>query len=60
VIHGREDPIPIEGAREVARLHGAQMVELVRCGHVPYIEAPEPLWAAARPFLDHAVGAASG
>jgi pimeloyl-ACP methyl ester carboxylesterase len=51
VVHGRADPIPIETARETARLLRAELVELDACGHVPYVEAPEPLFAALRRFL---------
>ena len=39
VIHGEEDPIPIEAARLAAELIGAEFHPLPRCGHVPYVEA---------------------
>ncbi len=39
VIHGEEDPIPIEAARTAADLIGAGFHSLPRCGHVPYVEA---------------------
>jgi proline iminopeptidase len=39
VIHGEEDPIPIEAARVTAELIGAEFHRLPRCGHVPYVEA---------------------
>jgi proline iminopeptidase len=39
VLHGEDDPIPIESARETARLLGAEFRALPRCGHVPYVEA---------------------
>ncbi|HZS35718.1 MAG TPA: alpha/beta fold hydrolase [Polyangia bacterium] len=51
VVHGREDPIPVESARQTAAALGAELVELDACGHVPYVEAPEPLFAALRRFL---------
>jgi len=51
ICHGTEDPIPVEGAREIARASGATLVELSGCGHCPYIEAQDRLLAAARPFL---------
>lgn len=51
VIHGEEDVIPIESAAETARLIGAELVRLPDCGHVPYIEAPDALWAALTRFL---------
>ena len=39
VIHGEDDPIPIEAARVTAELIGAEFHPLARCGHVPYVEA---------------------
>lgn len=51
VIHGEQDVIPIESAVETASILGAQMVRLPACGHVPYIEAREPLFAALARFL---------
>jgi pimeloyl-ACP methyl ester carboxylesterase len=51
VAHGNQDPIPIATARETAALLDATMVALDGCGHVPYIEAPEPLFAALASFL---------
>jgi proline iminopeptidase len=51
VLHGREDPIPLETARATAAALGADLIELPRCGHVPYVEAPEPLFDALDRFL---------
>jgi proline iminopeptidase len=39
VLHGEDDPIPIEAARTAAGLIGAEFHALPRCGHVPYVEA---------------------
>ncbi|MBA2457539.1 MAG: alpha/beta hydrolase, partial [Gemmatimonadales bacterium] len=39
VLHGENDPIPIEAAAAAAELIGAPFHRLPRCGHVPYIEA---------------------
>ena len=39
VIHGEEDPIPIDAASTTAELIGAEFHRLPRCGHVPYVEA---------------------
>ncbi|MGH7525240.1 MAG: alpha/beta fold hydrolase [Gemmatimonadales bacterium] len=39
VLHGENDPIPIEVARTAADLIGAELHPLPRCGHVPYVEA---------------------
>jgi proline iminopeptidase len=51
VIHGREDPIPLASSEAVARALRASLVVLDDCGHVPYVEAAEPLFAAVREFL---------
>jgi proline iminopeptidase len=56
VVHGEDDPIPIESARDTARRIGAPLVALPACGHVPYIEAPAPLFAALGGFLDGSDG----
>lgn len=39
VLHGVEDPIPIDAGRTVAELLRAGFHPLPRCGHVPYVEA---------------------
>jgi proline iminopeptidase len=39
VVHGDDDPIPVESASVVAALLGAEFHVLQNCGHVPYIEA---------------------
>jgi proline iminopeptidase len=39
VLQGENDVIPIDATRTVARLTGAELHLLPRCGHVPYIEA---------------------
>jgi proline iminopeptidase len=41
VLHGADDPVPAESARETAELLGAEFRLLERCGHVPYVERPE-------------------
>jgi proline iminopeptidase len=51
VVHGAEDPIPLATAQATATALRAPCVALERCGHVPYVEAPERLLAAALPFL---------
>lgn len=53
IVHGEQDVIPIATAEETARLVGAELVRLPACGHVPYIEAPGPLFAAIERFLSH-------
>lgn len=51
IVHGEDDPIPVETAEALARLTGAAFVRIPRCGHVPYVEAPEAFVAALDPFL---------
>jgi len=52
VIHGRDDPIPLASTVEAARALGTDLVVLDECGHVPYVEQPQRLFAALDPFLD--------
>jgi proline iminopeptidase len=51
VLHGEDDPIPVETAVELARLLGAPLHRLPGCGHVPYVEAAEPFTAILDGFL---------
>lgn len=51
VVHGRQDPIPIESSEAAAHALGAQFVPIDRCGHVPYVEQPDALFSAIRSFL---------
>lgn len=39
VLHGDDDPIPLESARTLAEAISAPFHLLARCGHVPYVEA---------------------
>ena len=52
IIHGRDDPIPLASSVEAARALGTDLVVLDECGHVPYVEQPESLFAALDSFLD--------
>ncbi|MBM4185960.1 MAG: alpha/beta fold hydrolase [Gemmatimonadetes bacterium] len=54
VIHGEDDPIPIETAEVLAEAVGGRLIRLDRCGHVPYVEAPERFVAALDGFLPSA------
>ena len=54
VVHGDDDPIPLETARATAEALGAPLVVIPDCGHVPYVEAPEQFVAALDPFLPRA------
>jgi proline iminopeptidase len=51
VMHGENDPIPIEAARTTASLIGAEFHPLPRCGHVPYVEAEEAFTSLLDRFL---------
>jgi proline iminopeptidase len=51
IIHGRQDPIPLASSEECARALGATLVVIDKCGHVPYVEQPDALFAAIENFL---------
>lgn len=52
VIHGTLDVLPIDGAEEwAAILPNARLLSLPGVGHFPYLEAPEPFFAAVEAFL---------
>jgi len=51
VMHGENDPIPIEAAATTAELIGAPFHRLPRCGHVPYVEARSTFDALLDAFL---------
>ncbi len=51
VLHGDDDPIPVESARATAECLAAKFVLLPECGHVPYVEAFEGFVAALEDFL---------
>jgi proline iminopeptidase len=51
VVHGRQDVIAIETARATAAALHAELVEIERCGHVPYVEGTEALFSALGRFL---------
>jgi len=52
VVHGRQDPIPMESSATTAEALHAELVVLDDCGHVPYVEQPAALFRAIRGFLD--------
>jgi proline iminopeptidase len=56
VIHGRQDPIPLDSARAAAEALGARFLVLDDCGHVPYVEQPVALFDAIEAFLDETTG----
>lgn len=51
VLHGQDDPIPLDTAATLAGLLHAPLVRLGACGHVPYVEQPEAFVAALDRFL---------
>jgi proline iminopeptidase len=51
VVHGRQDPIPLESSESIAEQLNAEFVPLDDCGHVPYVEQRGKLFAALRDFL---------
>jgi proline iminopeptidase len=51
LLHGEDDPIPIEAARTAAELLGAEFHPVPRCGHVPYVEAFEIFRSVVGGFL---------
>jgi proline iminopeptidase len=52
VIHGDEDPVPVESAVEWARtLPDARLLVLARSGHAPYVEQPDQFFRAVDQFL---------
>ena len=53
LIHGTFDPMPIEGAREIAALLDAPLVELAT-GHAPHVEATADFVRALDGFLPKA------
>jgi proline iminopeptidase len=51
VVHGEDDPIPVETARVTAECLGADLRVLPDCGHVPHVEALDDLIRTLGPFL---------
>lgn len=51
VVHGAQDPIPLDSSAAIARALGARLVVLDDCGHVPYVEQPDALFTVLRAFL---------
>ena len=60
VLHGREDPIPLESSDAVARALDARLLVIDGSGHVPYVEQPDALFAAIRAFLAETAHLARG
>jgi pimeloyl-ACP methyl ester carboxylesterase len=60
VVHGRQDPIPLESSEQIARALGARLVVIEGSGHVPYVEQSPALFSAIRAFLDETAHLARG
>jgi proline iminopeptidase len=52
ILHGRQDPIPLDSSRGAAAAMHASFVAIDDSGHVPYVEQPEALFAPIRLFLE--------
>ncbi len=53
IVHGVDDPMPIDSARETAALLDTGVIELAT-GHAPHVEATEEFVRALDGFLPHA------
>ena len=51
IVHGRQDPIPLASSEACASALHASLVVIDQCGHVPYVEQPDALFAAIEEFL---------
>ena len=52
VVSGRDDPIPTASTLDAAHALGTEALLLDECGHVPYVEQPQQLFATLDKFLD--------
>ena len=51
VLHGRQDPIPVQSSRDLADALGVELVLIDDSGHVPYVENPDALFPPIEQFL---------
>jgi proline iminopeptidase len=51
ILHGENDPIPLEASRVTATLIGAALHPVPNCGHVPYVEARDEFVRVVGDFL---------
>jgi proline iminopeptidase len=51
IVHGKQDPIPVASSEACASALHASLVVIDQCGHVPYVEQPNALFAAIEDFL---------
>jgi proline iminopeptidase len=52
IVHGRQDPIPLESSEAASRAMSCPLVVIEDCGHVPYVEQPEQLFLTMNTFLE--------
>lgn len=52
IVHGRQDPIPLESSATAANAMNARLIVLDDCGHVPYVERRAALFSALHGFLE--------
>ena len=53
IVHGEDDPVPLEGSREwEACLPDARLVVMPGVAHMPWLEAPAEFEATVRAFLE--------
>ncbi len=53
ITHGRQDPIPLASSEAASQVLHAELIVIDQCGHVPYVEQPDALFAAIEPWLEH-------
>lgn len=51
ILHGRQDPIPVQSSRDLADALGVELVLIDDSGHVPYVENPDALFPPIEQFL---------
>jgi len=51
IVHGRQDPIPLDSSEQAARALRARFLVLEASGHVPYVEQPDALFSTIAQFL---------
>jgi proline iminopeptidase len=56
IVHGRQDPIPLDSSDQAARALNARFLVLEASGHVPYVEQPDALFSAIAQFLEDTTG----
>ena len=51
IVHGQDDPMPLESSRETADTMGASLVVIENAGHAPHVERTAEFTAALDAFL---------